>query len=198
MQTMTKWMVFSAVALTALLASCSGDDGDDSSGSGGTSTNTSGNGGGGSGSAGKAGSTSAGNSSAGSGTGGKASGGGTAGGSSSAGTGGFTFGGNFNLGGAGFDPDDYACDPAPTPGTACESDAQPCLNGTEVCYCAMAEWACTDITGGGGGAGPDLGDLECPPTKPANGGPCDALGLCPYGGQNEGCACDGSKWTCTP
>ncbi len=192
MQTKMTWIGFSAVALAALLAACSGDDGESDSGSGGSSSSGSGGS-----SAGKAGSTSAGNTNAGSGSGGKLGGGGT-GGSSSAGSAGFNFGGTFNLGGAGFDPDDFACNPAPTPGTACQSDSQPCLNGTDVCYCAMAEWACLDIMGGAGGAGPDPGDLECPPSKPANGSACDAQGVCPYGGQNEGCACYGGMWTCTP
>lgn len=194
MQTKVTWIGLSVLGLAALLASCSGDDGDSDNGSGGSS-NTSGNGSGGSSSAGKAGSTSAGNTNAGSGSGGKVGG---TGGNSSAGTAGFSFGGNLNLGGGGFDPDDFACNPAPTPGTDCQSDSQPCLNGTEVCYCAMAEWTCVDIMAGAGGAGPDIGDLECPPSKPASGSACDAPGVCPYGGQNEGCACYGGMWACTP
>lgn len=187
MQTKTKWVGFSAVALAALLASCSGDDGDSENGSGGSSSSTSGSGGSG---AGKGGSTgTAGSGKAGSGSGGT--------GGSNPGTAGFNFGGNLNLGGAGFDPDDYACEPAPTPGSDCEANAQPCLNGTDVCYCANAEWACMDILGGGGGAGPG-GELECPANKPASGSACDAQGICPYGGQNEGCVCYGGMWTCSP
>jgi hypothetical protein len=182
-----------------LVVSCGSSSSDNPTTTGGSSTT---------GNGGKAGASTAGtsNSSSGSSSGGKASNnGGSAnnnGGSANSNggntnNGGFTFGG-FNFGGAGPDLGMFMCDPVPQTGSACTSNSQPCLNGTEVCYCQMDKWACTDIFGGAGGAGPNFGDLDCPEAKPMEGADCgDTVGFCPYG-QNMGCACYNGSWACSP
>jgi hypothetical protein len=171
----------------SLLAACSGDDGDSDSG-GGTGGSSSNSGSGGSASGGKAGSSSAGANS-----GGKASAGSNNGGSGNS-TGGVSFAGF-----GGFNPDDYMCDPVPEAGSNCAADAQPCLNGTEVCGCQEGMWQCIDLGGGeGGGPGGGFGEIECPATQPMNSTPCgDTIGFCPYGGQNMGCVCANGNWMCT-
>lgn len=195
MSASAKWIGFSAVAVSVLIAACSGDDdgdgGGDKAGSSGSSSTAGSSSVGGDG---KGGSVSNGGSVS---DGGSTSNGGNVSGGGRGGTGGFNFGGTFNLGGAGFDPEEFTCDPAPTPGSACESDAQPCLNGTAVCYCDEDEWACTDIFGGGGGSGGSgFGQLDCPATKPSSGASCSGIGVCQYGDGDEGCACYGGMWAC--
>jgi hypothetical protein len=183
-------LTLTVAGFLGLMASCSSDSDDGDESSAGTS----------SGSGGRAGAATGGSKNGGSSaTAGTSSNGGssnpTAG---NTGSGGFNVGG-FNLGGAGFDPDDYACNPVPQPGSSCDSGAQPCINGTEVCYCNADEWACMDVGQGAGGAGPGggFGDIECPATKPMNGGDCgDTVGFCPYGGQFMGCACYDGAWAC--
>jgi hypothetical protein len=188
-------LVLGATGVLAVMVSCSGST-DSNDAKGGSNS-------GGSASAGKGGTSAAGTSSSGSSSGGNhASGGntnnngGTRNGGGNA-TGGFTFGGGFNLGGAGFDPADYMCNPVPTAGTACPAGTQPCLNDTAVCYCQMNKWACLDVSGGLGGAGPGgFGQLDCPATAPMTGEACgDTVGFCQYG-QNMGCACYQGMWAC--
>ena len=183
----TRLLGFAALAVVALLASCSSDDDNGGNGSGGSSAGTSASTGG------KAGSGSGGSTST-AGSAGRANGGtGSGGRPATGGSGGFNFGG-FTLGGAGPNPDDFQCDPVPQPGSACTAESEPCLNGTEVCLCSMEEWSCMDIFGGSGGT--SGGELECPSTKPMAGSACDTFGVCPYGAQGMGCACDGSMWVC--
>jgi hypothetical protein len=183
---------FTVAGFLGLMASCSSDsdDGDESrAGSAGTS----------SGAGGRAGATSGGSKSGGSTSAGTSNNGGSSnpnGGNAS--NGGSSFGG-FSFGGAGFDPDDFACNPAPQPGQSCDQNSQPCLNGTEVCYCDAEEWACMDVSEAVGGAGPGggFGELECPATKPMTGADCgDTAGFCPYGGQFMGCVCYEGAWNC--
>jgi hypothetical protein len=109
-----------------------------------------------------------------------------------AGTGGFNAGG-FNLGGEGLDPADFACESPPKVGAECDADADvPCVNGLSICYCNMSKWECQSALGGG-----QIGDLECPATKPTTGAACgDEVGFCPYGGQFTGCACYQGSWAC--
>jgi hypothetical protein len=168
----------------SLLAACSGDDGDTGSGggTGGTASNSG---------AGKSAGGTAGSSSAGANTGGKASAGSNNGGSGNN-TGGISFAGF-----GGINPDDYMCDPVPQVGSDCAEDAQPCLNGTEVCGCPMGQWQCVDVGGGeGGGPGGGLGEIECPATQPMTDTPCgDTVGVCPYG-NNMGCVCAEGNWAC--
>jgi hypothetical protein len=177
-----------------LIASCSSDSDDGDQNTAGSSASA--------GSSGRAGASSGGsNNSSGSSAGGTRNNGG-----SSNANGGNTNSGGFNVagfavGGAGLDPDDFACDPVPETGSSCVAGTQPCINGTtEVCYCQMDEWLCMDVGEGAGGAGPGggFGDIECPATKPMNGGDCgDMAGFCPYGGgQFMGCACYEGAWTC--
>ena len=190
MTLMTAHLPLTLLLTLSLLAACSGDDGDSDSG-GGSGGSTSNSGSGGSVSGGKAGSSSAGASS-----GGKASAGSNNGGSgnNTGGTGGISFGGF-----GGINPDDYMCDPAPEAGSDCAADAQPCLNGTEVCGCQEGMWQCIDFGGGeGGGPGGGFGEIECPATQPMSNTPCgDTIGFCPYGGQNMGCVCANGNWMCT-
>ena len=174
-----------------LVASCSSDSDDGDGSSAGTSSGS----GGGAGAA-SGGSKNSGGSNASAGT--SNNGGSSNPTAGNTGSGGFNVGG-FNLGGAAFDPDDYACNPVPQPGTSCDSAARPCINGSEVCACNADEWACMDVGQGAGGAGPGggFGDLECPATKPMTGGDCgDMVGFCPYGGQFMGCACYDGAWAC--
>jgi hypothetical protein len=179
-----------------LMASCGGSSDSNSSGGGSTS--------GGSGGSATAGSSSSAGKS--SGTGGTASSnGGTS--SNSGGTtnnrggaqafGGFMFGGNFSFGGAGFDPSDFVCDPKPTAGAACTAGTQPCVDGTDVCYCQAEKWACIDVAAAGeGGAGPtSIGQIECPVEPPMTGDACVGFGACQYGAM-QGCACFGTTWMC--
>lgn len=187
-------LALGVAGVVAVMVSCSGS----------TDSNDAKGGGGSAGSAGKGTSTAgSSNNTSGSSSGGTGNTAGTAnntGGTRNGGgnnTGGFTFGGSFNLGGAGFDPSDYMCDPVPQPGSACVAGTQPCLDGSNVCYCQMDKWACLDVSGGLGGAGPGgFGQLDCPATKPMTGDDCgDTIGFCQYG-QNAGCACYQGAWAC--
>jgi hypothetical protein len=195
------WLGPAVVSAFTLAVACGGssDNNGESPGSGGSA------------SAGKAGSSTSGSSSGGSssGAGGSSAGKPNGGNTSTAGNGGTrnsagtnsTGGIDIGFGGAGFDPSDFACDPAPEAGSECEAGATPCLDGTKICYCQTGEWACTDVGGlggasAGGGTGP-LGDIECPATKPTSGAACgDSVGFCPYGGGFMGCACYQGSWAC--
>jgi hypothetical protein len=176
----------------SILAACSGDDGDNDSG-GGSGGSTSNSGSGGSASGGKAGSSPAGSSSGGKASAGSNNGGSGGSGNNTGGTGGISFAGF-----GGINPDDYMCDPVPEAGSDCAADAQPCLNGMEVCGCQEGMWQCIDLGGGeGGGPGGGLGEIECPATQPMSNTPCgDTIGICPYG-QNMGCVCANGNWMCT-
>lgn len=181
---MTTGLLGSVVLLAfAAVSACGGND-ESSGGKGGSSSG----GKGGSSSGGKGGSSGASGSS-----GGKTSG--STGGKASGGTGpsigGTGFGGNFN-------PDDFACDPVPEQGAACEAGTQPCLADTDVCACVQNKWNCFNLTGAGGAG--QIGEIDCPMARPMNGAACGTtIGVCPYGGgANSGCACYQSKWTCTP
>ncbi len=189
---------FTIAGVTALSASCSGSTDSNESSGGKSSSSTAGK------SASTAGaSTNGGASSNGgtkSGTAGTVNSGGQNGNAGTTSNGGnVTFGGGFNLGGAGFDPADFMCKPVPTKGSACAAGTQPCVNGTAICFCQAMKWACRDVGGAGGaaGAGPGggFGQLDCPATKPMNGGDCgDTLGFCPFG--QGGCACYNGMWAC--
>jgi hypothetical protein len=181
------FLTIAVAGFLGLMASCSSDSDDGDESSAGTS----------SGSGGRAGAASGGSKN----SGGSNASAGTSnnGGSSNPTAGNTNNGGGSNLGGTGFDPDDYACDAAPQPGSSCDSGTEPCIDGTQVCYCDTDEWACMEVGGGAGGAGPGggLGEIECPATKPMNGGDCgDMVGFCPYGGQFMGCACLEGAWAC--
>ncbi|HEY6080597.1 MAG TPA: hypothetical protein VIW29_17405 [Polyangiaceae bacterium] len=181
----------------SVVAACGSSDtggggGGGKGGTGGTTSTGSGGKGGsssGSSSGGKSGGSTGGSSS---GSGGKASGG------TGSNTGGFGVGG---FGGA-FDPNDYLCDPVPEAGAACQAGELPCVSGTDVCACNQGEWSCLDVSGvgGTGGTSGQIGNLDCPATKPADGVACgDAIGFCPYGdGANAGCACYQGEWACLP
>jgi hypothetical protein len=107
-------------------------------------------------------------------------------------TGGFNFGG-FSVGGA-FDPSDFACNPVPKVGSDCPANTQPCVDGTNVCYCNGTKWACQNALGGGAG-GDGSGQIDCPAAQPMSGDDCgDMQRICPYG--NGGCACYMGKWAC--
>jgi hypothetical protein len=185
-------LALGVAGVVAVMVSCSGstdnNDAKGSAGSAGKGTTTAGSSNGNSGSS--TGGTANNNGGTANNNGGTRNGGGNN-------TGGFNFGGTFNLGGAGFDPADYMCDPVPQTGSACVAGTQPCLDGSSVCYCQMNKWACLDIGGGLGGAGPGpIGQLDCPATKPMTGDDCgDSIGFCPYG-QNMGCACYQGAWAC--
>ncbi|HVY31451.1 MAG TPA: hypothetical protein VHB79_33085 [Polyangiaceae bacterium] len=112
--------------------------------------------------------------------------------------GGFMFGGNLSFGGGGFDPSDFVCgDPKPEAGADCAAGSQPCLDGSNVCYCQAEKWACIDLLAAGqGGAGPNsIGQIECPAEQPMSGEACEGLGACQYGPM-QGCACFGGSWMC--
>ncbi len=169
-------------AFAAVLA-CGGNDESGGNGKGGSG------GKGSSGSGGKGGASSAGSSS-----GGKASG--STGGKASGGTGPSIGGTGFGGFGGAFNPEDYACDPVPEQGSACEANTTPCIAGSDVCACAQNKWNCFNVTGTGGTG--QIGEIDCPTTKPMNGAACgDSIGICPYGGgANSGCGCYQGKWTC--
>lgn len=192
MQLTTGFLGATVLIAFSLVAACGGDDNGGTGGKGGAG----GKGGTSSGSGGKGGTTSGGGKSGASSTGGSANGGGgKASGGSSSGSGGFGIGG---FGGA-FNPDDYACDPVPEDGSACQAGDQPCIADNDVCACIQEEWNCIDIEGTGGSSG-QIGNIDCPPAKPTSGTPCgDSIGFCPYGsGANAGCACYQGEWACTP
>ena len=176
--------------VAVLVVSCGSSTSDTSNNAGGSST---------AGHGGKAGTSTAGttNSSSGSSSGGKSSSGGSAASGGNTSSGGFSFGG-FNFGGAGPDLGMFMCNPVPKTGAACAANTQPCLAGTQICYCQTEKWACIDLLGGAGGAGPTFGQLDCPEAKPMDGADCgDTVGFCPYG-QNMGCACYNGAWACSP
>ncbi len=194
MKIKTALLGFTIAGVTALSASCSGSTDSNESGGGKSSTSTAGKSASTAGASNNGGASSNGGTK--SGTAGTTNNGGT---SSTAGTnnngGTANPGGGFNFGGAGFDPTDFTCDPVPTKGAACTAGTQPCLDGTNVCYCQALKWACRDIDGGAAGAGPGFGQLDCPAEKPMNGGECgDTIGICPYG--QAGCACYDGMWAC--
>jgi hypothetical protein len=196
MKIKTALLGITIAGVTALSASCSGSSESSDNSAGKSSTST----------AGKSSSTGGASSAGTTGNGGNNNGGtksGTAGANSTAGTnangGNANTAGTFNFGGAGFDPADFMCNPVPTKGAACTAGTQPCTNetGSMVCYCQAMKWNCLDLGGGAAGAGPGggFGQLDCPATKPMNGGDCgDTVGVCPYG--QGGCACYNGMWAC--
>ena len=192
MKIKTALLGFTIAGVTALSASCSGSSESNDSSGGKPSTSTAGK------SSSTAGTSSNGGANSNGGTknnnGGTSSNGGTNSNGGNANT-----AGTFNFGGAGIDPADFTCNPVPTKGAACAAGTQPCTNesGSMVCYCQAMKWNCLDFGGGAAGAGPGggFGQLDCPASKPMNGGDCgDTIGICPYG--QGGCACYNGMWAC--
>ncbi len=192
MKIKTALLGLTIAGMTALSISCSGSSDSNESSGGKSSTSTAGKSAtAGTSSGGKGGSGGASNNG-----GTKTNNGGTGNNGGTTSNGGTVANGGFNFGGAGLDPEDLMCNPVPVKGSACAAGTQPCLDDTAVCFCQMAKWACIDLGGGAGGAGPGAGgQLECPATKPMSGADCgDTAGVCPYG--QGGCACYNGMWAC--